>query len=687
VTKDGREREIEWYGKALKDHDGNVTGVLVTGQDITERRSAETALREGEEMLRLLFEHANDGINVAEYDPETAKRRLMSCNDRYVELSGRSREELFAAENLNALVEYPHSREQQLEWHRSTLRGVPYRGTGSWHRPDGKENTYEWTAAPIRRGGKILIVGVDRDITERLRAERALREHEEMLRLLFDHANDGINIVEYDMSAHERRLITCNERYVEMSGRTREELMAAADLNLFVTSPNWREKIDEWDRKLLEGKPYQGIGSWVRPDGKENTYEWTAVPVKRGDRILVFGIDRDITERIRSEKERARLEHQLMQAQKLEAIGTLAGGVAHDFNNLLTGIIGYANLLKMDADPGAELHQTAAAIEGAARRGGQLTAQLLTFARKSRRENVSVDVHEIVAETAELLRRTLGENIAVELDLKAPASTVRGDPAGLQRVLLNLAVNARDAMPDGGRLGIGSAAADLREGDARLETGLKPGRYFVLSVTDTGRGIPDEIRDRIFEPFFTTKPPGQGTGMGLAIAYGTVRDHGGAVQVAGQVARGATFHVYLPLAGSEVSVTDEASPGEPVRGSGRILVVDDEEVVRDSVARMLRGLGYHVAAAEDGPRAVEYFRARHAEIDAVIIDMVMPGMSGIDCFLALKEIDPGVKAVLTTGYGLSAEAGRIVEEGLLGFVEKPYGLFRLSQAVARAVLH
>ena len=516
-------------------------------------------------------------------------------------------------------------------------------------------------------------------------SEQHLRESQEMLRLLFERATDAINIAEYDPKTYTRWLVQCNDRYVQMSGYSRQELFASRNLNALTTYPHRVEERRQWAHCIEAGVPFHGLGSWKRPDGRENWYEWTATPIRRGDRLLILGVDRDVTERRQAEDERERLKQQLLQAQKLEAIGTLAGGVAHDFNNLLTGIIGYANLLRTEAPPGSDVHQSAQAIESAARRGGQLTAQLLAFARKSRRENVPVDLHEAIGDASSLLRRTLGENIAIHQDLAATASVVHGDPAALQQVILNLAVNARDAMPGGGEIRISTRSVDLVEDDPQVRQDLSPGRYCEIVVSDTGTGIPPEIRDRIFEPFFTTKDPGKGTGMGLAMVYGTVRDHGGSVDVQSQVGCGSSFRIYLPAAAGNAAGDAEDERGEPICGSGRILVVDNEEIVRQALTGMLESLGYQVTAVGDGDQAIDYYREHDREIDLAIVDLVMPAMSGIECFQALRQVNPQVRVVLSTGYGLTEEAEELLAADQVGVAEKPFGLLRLSQVVAAAL--
>ena len=379
-----------------------------------------------------------------------------------------------------------------------------------------------------------------------------------------------------------------------------------------------------------------------------------------------------------------RLKAQLLQAQKLEAIGTLAGGVAHDFNNLLTAILGYAYLLKQDARPDDPFHRGIEAIETAAQRAARLTQQLLGFAREGMHLSVPVDLHEIVRDVSALLARTLEERIDVVEVLEAPDATVLGDPSQLHQVLLNLAVNARDAMPDGGRLRFASERVEVDAVPVRAHPNLSPVPHVLLSVADEGLGIAPENLERVLEPFFTTKHPGEGSGMGLSSAYGIVQSHGGALELSSRLGAGTTVRVWLPLS-QEKRAEREAQPGAPVRGEGHVLVVDDEELVRNVACELLRSLGYTVRAAEDGIGAIDAYLAAEGEVDLVLLDIVMPRMGGRECLRALKRLDPAARIVLSSGWQQGGSLQDAFEEGALGFLRKPYRLEALSEVVAAAI--
>jgi len=408
----------------------------------------------------------------------------------------------------------------------------------------------------------------------------------------------------------------------------------------------------------------------------DRLFSFVIAPVSGADYVNMYG--RDIGEH-------RRLEQHIRQMQKMEAIGTLAGGVAHDFNNLLTGILGYANELKLKSDPGEEVHDAASVIENAATRAAELTRQLLGFARKGKIEEVPVDIHRLIQEVVSVLSHTLDRRISVLQELRAQPSYVLGDQTQLQQVLLNLGVNARDAMPAGGELVFETRAADLDEEYCQDHLGASPGRYLMISVTDTGTGISREIIDRIFEPYFTTKEEGKGTGMGLAMVYGIVKNHGGSVRAYSEGGCGTTFKVYLPMTMAPAPVADEVRHETPIPGEGRILIVEDEDVIQRMATKMLEGLGYDVVTASDGQEGVEYYQAHGDEIDLVVIDMIMPRMNGRDCFRRLREMNPGVKAILSTGYGLDSAVRDMLGDGMIGYVQKPYVVGQLSEAVAEAL--
>ena len=402
-----------------------------------------------------------------------------------------------------------------------------------------------------------------------------------------------------------------------------------------------------------------------------------------GDYAGVLGVARDVTDRKQAEQQRLVLEDAYRQSQKMEAIGTLAGGVAHDFNNLLTGILGHAELMRTNFTLDPRVQDSLGVIETAALRAKELTSQLLGFARKGRLQTTDVHINKLVQETIALLDRTIDKRISIESSLDPRPLTINADPSQISQILLNLAVNARDAMPDGGRLLFETQSFVIDEyfSYSHFEA-LKPGIYCVISVTDTGVGIARDKLSRIFEPFFTDKPDGKGTGLGLAMVYGVATSHGGTVTVYSEVGIGTVFKVYLPL--SPAIAFDMAAPmaQRPISGKGTVLVVDDEAIVRNLAKAMLEQLGYSVLVAEDGVAAVDAYRERGDTIDLVILDMIMPNMGGRECLEHLQQLNPGVKVIISTGYSHDTIANRMSGQQSYGFLQKPYRLQELSEIVA-----
>lgn len=402
----------------------------------------------------------------------------------------------------------------------------------------------------------------------------------------------------------------------------------------------------------------------------------------QGALVAFMGVMRDVSARKLAERDREKLQNAYRQAQKMEAIGTLAGGIAHDFNNLLTAVIGHADLLKLEfADrPGAQ--HSLDVIEMAALRAKDLTSQLLGFARKGQYQLLPVEINLVVAEVIALMDRTLDRNIVISRNDSPDNPVVMGDPGQISQIFLNLAVNARDAMPKGGKLSFDIRLEELDPEFCSAHIELTPGPYCIITVSDTGIGIAPEKLEHIFEPFFTDKPEGQGTGLGLAMVYGVTRNHSGTVTVYSEPGKGSTFRVYLPARAGDKQEVHKPKQQHLVRGSGHVLLVDDQEIVRQIGKRMLEQLGYRTSLAEDGLEALELYRARHDSIDLVILDMIMPNLGGLECLEAMRLINPGIKAVLASGFSRDSIADKINEEHIVGFLQKPFRLQELSDLLA-----
>jgi two-component system cell cycle sensor histidine kinase/response regulator CckA len=383
----------------------------------------------------------------------------------------------------------------------------------------------------------------------------------------------------------------------------------------------------------------------------------------------------EIEERKRAEKERANLEDMLIQAQKMEAIGTLGGGIAHDFNNLLMGIRGHASLMLADMDANHPLHDNLISIEQYVQAGAELTSQLLAFAMKGKYEVKTTDLNELIVKNVQMFART-NKGISISTQYQDNIWPVDVDQGQIDQVLLNLFVNAAQAMSNSGNLFIRTKNVML-DADYVQKFNVKPGNYIRTSVQDTGVGMDESTIAKIFDPFFTTKEMGRGTGLGLASAYGILRNHGGFIAVASKINEGSTFDFYLPASFKEV-VKEKSFEKTLLKGSETILIIDDEDMIIDVTSRMLKKLGYKFLIAQSGHEALELFAAEKNHIDLVILDMIMPSMGGKDIYEALKKINPDVKILLSSGYSISGEAMELINRGCNGYIQKPFSYAQLS---------
>ncbi len=380
--------------------------------------------------------------------------------------------------------------------------------------------------------------------------------------------------------------------------------------------------------------------------------------------------------------ERKRMEAQILQAQKMEAIGTLAGGIAHDFNNLLMVIQGNASLMLLDVDPSHPHYEMLSSIVKQVQSGSRLTSQLLGYARKGKYDVRPFQLNQLVEETSTTFGRTRKE-ITIHRELADDLFPIEGDIGQIEQILMNLLVNAADAMPAGGDIFL--RTINIPHGDMKGKLyNPKPGDYVLLTVTDTGIGMDPKTVQHIFEPFFTTKELGRGTGLGLASVYGIVKGHGGYVDVESEKGRGTTFKIYLPASKEEVYNTIEL-PDNISKGTGTILLVDDEEAVLEVGEKLLKVMGYHVLTAREGREAINVYKKHRETVDLVLLDIIMPNMKGGEVFDCLKEINPDIKVLLSSGYSIDGEASKILERGGKGFIQKPFHLERLSETI-RAIL-
>jgi PAS domain S-box-containing protein len=507
------------------------------------------------------------------------------------------------------------------------------------------------------------------ELADKQATEKVLRKYEQMV----ESSTDYMALIDRHYVCQE-----INSAFHKVLGRTRTEIVGRSAAEIF-GRPFFAEHHKPRVDRCLRGEEIQSK-DWYNTPALGRRYIETYYYPCREDEGRVSGVlivGRDLTHL----KE---LEDKLLQSQKLEAIGTLAGGVAHDFNNLLMGIQGRASLMSSEIEARHPIREHIEAIETYVRNAADLTRQLLGFAQGGKYEIRPTDLNELVKNHNRMFSRTRKE-LRVQGSYARDLYTVEVDRGQISQVLLNIYLNAWQAMPGGGSIFVATANVVL-EADDRNATDLKPGHYVQITVTDTGVGMDEEVRQRVFEPFFTTRPMGRGTGLGLASAYGIVKNHGGAINLTSEKGRGTAFTIYLP-ASSRPAEPEVRRIGKIRPGTGIVLLVDDEQLIIEVGTAMLAKLGYDVLTAVDGEGAIALYRREREHIAVVILDMVMPGMSGGETFDRLKAIDPDVKVLLSSGYSLDGQARDIIERGCVGFIQKPFSLIRLSemlQSAARA---
>jgi PAS domain S-box-containing protein len=663
-SKHGRIFPIEVVANYLE-FDGQ-DYVVALARDITERQETERVLRDNEERLKVLFEFAPDACFLTDLQGV-----LLDGNRATEVITGFGRDELRGKSlfdvDILSLDDLPKATASLMESARGRPVGpVEYVLT----RRDGTRVTVEIRTYPVRIKKQHLVLAIARDITERREAEQALRQSEADLRALVDHATYGIY-----RSTPAGRFLSVNPTLVSMLGYDDENQVLGLDIEsqLYLT-PQERKRVLELC--TAEGR-FDGIETeWQRRDGTPIQVRVSGRPVfgETGDLACFEVFVMDVSEQ-------RMLEEQLRQAQKMEAIGQLTGGIAHDFNNLLSVILLNAEFVASALKGGQPaMLPDVQEIEAAARKAAAMTKQLLGFSRRADLLMVPTNIGRVVRELFPMVRRLLPETIDVEIDVRSDHAIAVADTGAVEQMLLNLATNARDAMKQGGKLRVEVSGAHLDHAYCSLNPSARPGNYVCLSVADTGTGMDAATRARIFDPFFTTKPLGEGTGLGLAMIYGLIKQHGGHVMVYSEPGDGTTFRLYFPAAQVDSSSEkDRESTGGLFGGSETILLVEDETALRRTGRRILEKYGYTVIDAADGEQALKIYEERRAEIDLIVCDLVMPRMSGAEFYKTLRRMGDPVKFILASGYS-EKEAERRTLDASVPFVQKPW---RLDELLSR----
>ncbi len=671
-TKDGSWVHLEAVGTNLL-HDPLIKGIVLNVRDITEQKQAEKALKNSEEKYRTIVESIEDGY----FEVDLAGNYTF-FNEAMSRMTGYSSNEMMGM-GYRRYMDDMDARKVFEGFNQVYRTGKPIKGI-DWKliRKDGSVAVVETSVSLIRdsAGEPVGFRGVARDITLAKEAEQALRESEEKYRTTFQGSPDSITITRLA----DGRYIEVNNGFCNITGFSREEALGKTpdDLNVIVHP----EDRVAFVRKLKQDGRVDGFEMQYRAkDGAIFDTLFAARPLRYANEACLVAVVKDITQIKRAAREKARLEKQLQHAQRMKALGTLAGGIAHDFNNLLMGIQGRTSLMLLGKDPSHPDVEHLKGIETYVKDAADLTRQLLGFARGGKYEVKTTDINRLVKNGAEAFARTRKE-IAIYGKYQEGLWSVESDRGQLNQVLVNILVNAWQAMPDGGDIFLETKNIMLDSSDIEPFE-LAPGPYVRISITDTGTGMDKAIQQRIFDPFFTTKEMNRGTGLGLASVYGIIQNHSGFINVYSEPGQGATFSIYLPAAKTEAEAEKPEADKGPARGSETLLLVDDEEMIRDVGREMLEAIGYHVLTASGGVEAIAMYERNPNGIHLVILDMIMPDKGGGETFDRLREIDPDVKVILSSGYSLDGQASEILKRGCDGFIQKPFNLDQLSQKLRK----
>jgi len=626
------------------------------------RRPARRTARQGrpgavaDELTRLrsAVDAMDEGFQVIAFD-----WRYVYVNAAAAQHGHRSREELIGRTMIES---YPGI--EQTEVFRVLKRCMEERRPAAMENefvyPDGKIGWFELRIQPSAEGISVLSV----DVSDRKRAEEALRTSEAHYRTILEHIGDAVFITTPD-----GHYLDVNPQACAMTGYDRDELLRLGSVDTYPLEE--REAAAARAAEVASGRSIVFDRRLLRKDGTVIIVEINARPLPDGRLLAAM---RDITER-------RNLENQLRQAQKMEAVGRLAGGLAHDFNNVLTAVFGYVDLLSEELAPGSHAREDVEEIRRAAERAAALTRQLLAFSRQQVLDPIVLSVNDLIRNLDKMLRRLIGEDVDLRLNLAPDVGNVRADPGQLEQVIANLVVNARDAMPEGGKLLIETVNADLTEQYADMHRPVMAGAYVMIAVSDTGVGMDEATKARIFEPFFTTKEKGRGTGLGLSTVYGIVKQSGGYIWAYSEVGRGTTFKVYLPRV--DALAAQVAAPREAgtLTGSETVLLAEDDPMLRPLAKTLLQKLGYTVLEAENADQAVALAAAHPAPIHLLVADVVMPGASGRELARRLAASRPDMKVLYVSGYTDDAIVHHGMLEPGLSFLQKPFTPAALARKV------
>ncbi|NOY77603.1 MAG: PAS domain S-box protein [Calditrichaeota bacterium] len=659
TTQNGKNRWVDFNAKMI-DSDGGFV-VLTNFIDITDRKKMEIRLRHSEEKYRNLVESEVTGFFV--YDGT----KFLYFNQYLTQITEYSAHEL---QKLRVWDLFVHKEEIEKLRQNASMRlkgeSPPPLIEFSIRTKSGRIRDILGYVSHVIYESQPAIQGILLDITEKKQLERQLAEQAKIFTAIYNATNNGLSIITPDYRIERANKVAFQLYGSNVEGRHCYEVFQHRD-SVCPFCPT--KRTFETGESQSEVVPY--------PDAKHPTgyISLRTYPLKDEEGKITRVIEnyQDVTEQ-------KKLEEKLIQAQKMESVGTLAAGIAHDFNNLLGGIIGYTSLIQLEDQLDDSVMELINAIEDTAKRASNLTKQLLGFARKGKYENKPVQLNDILDEVYGIITLRLQKKITIKRHYAKNLKLVMGDPSQFQQVLLNICLNAIDAMPDGGTLTLRSECIENDPSFRKKFPQPTASAYVHIAIRDTGVGMDSDTLSKIFDPFFTTKSPGKGTGLGLSMVYGIIKNHNGFLDVESEIGVGTEFHIYLPAKKtSSYPKKGKLMEKSFQSGKGRILIVDDEDVIRTVLSRMLVRMGFSVSMASDGQEAIQLFRESPENFDLIIIDMLMPVMDGKETFQALKSLDPHVRVLLSTGYTLDESAQSLIDQGVLGYLHKPYNINELSK--------
>jgi two-component system, cell cycle sensor histidine kinase and response regulator CckA len=638
---------------------------IAIDRDISERKSAEDALRESEERFRTVFRTSPDAVIINRLNDGA----FIEVNDRFTDLTGLSREEVMGMPSVDTNV-WVDLRDRQ-----RVLDGIAQHGKvnnleARFRMRDGSVKTGLLSATLTSINGEPHLLSIIRDIDDIKRAQ------EESLRLATAVEQSAETVI---ITNDEGDVVYVNPAFERTTGYSRQETIGN-NTRMLKSGHHDEEFYKHMWNTISRGIAWRGRLVTKKKDGTLFEEDASISPVTdhSGTIVNYVAVKRDISQEVS-------LQRQLSQAQKMEAIGTLAGGIAHDFNNVLQVVLGYSEIVLEDEALPERYQPDLKKIYDSATRGADLVQRLLTFSRKTESNPQPIDLNLRITELRKMLERTIPKMIDIQLLQDLKLAKINADKTQIDQVLMNLAVNARDAMPEGGKLLFETANVTIDEEYARTNLDAEPGPHVLLTVKDTGMGIDKDTLEHIFEPFYTTKGVGEGSGLGLAMVHGIVKHHGGYIKCYSEPGQGATFKIYFPAMIAEEEQKQTEDVPDPESGTETILVVDDEEYIRDLGSRFLKKAGYEVITASNGKEALDTYQERGHKIALVLLDLMMPEMGGKQCLEELLQLNPSIKVVIASGYAANGPTKDALEAGAKGFVNKPYNM-RQVRKVVREIL-